>query len=284
MTRAYHIYGQSAARRFARTHAQERRAEAREKETALLTRVSRTGKPEARAEAAAKPADLLCESEALSGGVWFDAQAAKATAGVDTIALRHAEAMLARYLHLHGQQDATGKLIAERLDDVRKRLRASLPDKARELIELPHEVIHTWGDRGLKQDIHVNGVAIPGSFQAEPSRGKRSHAVFHLEEGYAMLQSAVACRDRTDGVAASDVTFIVVGDGKELWRSKPMRKQGTVQVVRVNRGGPAGPVRRVCAHPWLLVGEVIQQEAKAKGPVAQCLASAERATDGVKTL
>jgi len=99
-----------------------------------------------------------------------------------------------------------------------------------------------WGNVGLGTSLgfegikfKVKGVAYTKgvSLHAASSRSGPAFADFDIDGKYTKFQSAVAVNDGNNhlGRTGSPLTFVVKGDGKELWRSRPVQATGYVQEI-----------------------------------------------------
>jgi serine/threonine-protein kinase len=116
-----------------------------------------------------------------------------------------------------------------------------------------------FGERAPEQErIQVKGVLSPNGLSMHPPPDGDSRTAYQLGKQYHSFQGTAAI---DDSAASSGVhlVFLVLGDGKELWQSKPLRQPGdkheckvSVQAVerlelRVHCTGT-----HVCAHAvWL---------------------------------
>jgi len=82
------------------------------------------------------------------------------------------------------------------------------------------------GDTGNGEPITVNGKASKKGLGLHPPVQGYSSASFRLEKKAAVFKGAVALDDRSKATDFWEAIFEVRGDGKLLWKSKPVKKQG----------------------------------------------------------
>ncbi len=118
-------------------------------------------------------------------------------------------------------------------DDAAESKPSEKPKAVVPLVDRPVEVVHTWGNGGIQRDVAVNETKLDYGFQTHPSSGRPAQLAFQLDGAFELLQGAIGVNDKSAG-PASDLVFKIVGDGKELWQSKPTRRKGVVQAFRVD--------------------------------------------------
>ncbi|MCX7805802.1 MAG: NPCBM/NEW2 domain-containing protein, partial [Planctomycetota bacterium] len=91
-------------------------------------------------------------------------------------------------------------------------------------------------DAKAPRSIIVKGIPMSYSLSAHPYSNGISRVVYDLGGRWRLLSGAVALNDDS-GRAATAATFKVVGDGRELWRSKPIQMAGVVQEMTVDVSG-----------------------------------------------
>lgn len=125
--------------------------------------------------------------------------------------------------------------IEKRLEERRRR---SLSD----MQELDARVGHGEFGKGGKiggssaGDITVNGIGSPRGLYMHGTASGFSRVTYKLGGRYKKLEAFVALNDSADR-PWSHSTFIVEGDGKTLWKSKPIGERGKPQQCAVNIGG-----------------------------------------------
>ena len=97
----------------------------------------------------------------------------------------------------------------------------------------------TWGfgGNGYLGDINntrivVNGVESPHGLGMHSPRGGVSRVVYRLNGQYARLAGKAARHG--EGQSRSPVTFVVTGDGNEIWRSQPIQDSSQSQQFDVS--------------------------------------------------
>jgi regulation of enolase protein 1 (concanavalin A-like superfamily) len=88
----------------------------------------------------------------------------------------------------------------------------------------------------------LNGKASPNCLFLHPGANVFAQVTYHLRKKYSRFKATVGIRDGANGNRGSGtpLTFLVSGDGKELWKSTPLQKCGdtrdcTVSVAGVDR-------------------------------------------------
>jgi len=64
-----------------------------------------------------------------------------------------------------------------------------------------------------------------------------SHAAFRLGKRYRRFRGAAAINDTAKGLTATALTFRIVGDGRELWKSSPLKETGSSEAFDVDIAG-----------------------------------------------
>jgi hypothetical protein len=138
------------------------------------------------------------------------------------------------------------------------------------------------GNQNVNQ-IKARGRLSPnGIFLHPPVGGSYARVSYKLDKRYRAFQTAVAIADNPHQGSDVPVTFIVVGDEKVLWTSKPLQRCGTTQDCTVNVVGVDRlELRTVCSSPrnewawaaWieprLLRGDEPRAHVGAKAPVSK---------------
>jgi hypothetical protein len=103
-----------------------------------------------------------------------------------------------------------------------------------------------------------------GIWAHPPASNSSSRIVFALPEGAIELQGAAAINDT--GAPATPLTFRIMGDGKLLWQSRPLRQKGEIQLFEIKLSrvrllemyvdcpGGHGSTHAIWADPLLRVG------------------------------
>jgi hypothetical protein len=123
-----------------------------------------------------------------------------------------------------------------------------------------------WGKKGLLRGfkVAINGKNYPNAIAMCPVRESHGSISFRLGGKYQLLQTGMAMDDSCAGLNKTAVTFEVLGDGKSLWKSPPvkeMKKIGECKVdiigvdvleLRVNCPGDHDHVHAVWLEPEVL--------------------------------
>jgi hypothetical protein len=64
-----------------------------------------------------------------------------------------------------------------------------------------------------------------------------SFALYDLDGKYTSFRSVAAANDSVRGTLQTPMTFSVIGDGRELWKSRPIRHAGESQSCTINVTG-----------------------------------------------
>ncbi|HET6884539.1 MAG TPA: protein kinase [Pirellulales bacterium] len=143
--------------------------------------------------------------------------------------------LLARSLWRYRQ--ALGNLSGFRKAEVQARIDQTLPGlQERHFLYFMPETEFTLGG-SLREPVSVNGVRSFYGLFMHPATKKPSHAAYHLGKRYRRLHGAAAIRDSAGGVAATAMTFRIVGDGRELWTSRPLKQSGSSDPFDVDLTG-----------------------------------------------
>ncbi len=115
---------------------------------------------------------------------------------------------------------------------VQRRLNESRPSWLSEM-PMRDEVVGAWGGIGrgttgreTGTPITVDGQTSPHGLGMHPPSSSAAHVTFDLDKQYKHLVGAAAVSDLADKPTGSPLTFRVVGDGRELWRSKAINSPG----------------------------------------------------------
>lgn len=148
------------------------------------------------------------------------------------------------------------------------------------LSDIQESAVHVWNYRDIKefgfskggkiwedgrfQDIVLAGQGSPKGIQTHPTPQGFASVVYDIEKfGKKIFRSRVGVADIRKLNAGSPLTFELVGDGKQLWKSKPVEKWGQAQEceaiisdlkkleLRVNCPGDASFARAVWCDPRL---------------------------------
>jgi hypothetical protein len=85
----------------------------------------------------------------------------------------------------------------------------------------------------------VDGKPSPNGLLLHPPANGPASVTYQLGGRYQMFESTVAVNDGADGGAgsATPLVFVVKGDGRELWRSKPVQACKQAQACSVSVAG-----------------------------------------------
>jgi hypothetical protein len=90
-------------------------------------------------------------------------------------------------------------------------------------------------------DVVVSGARKEHGMVTHPTRAGRARVAYVLPAGVAALSGSVAINDtaapQPGGGARTPVTFRILGDGRELWKSRPVQKSGDPQAFDVRLAG-----------------------------------------------
>jgi len=101
-----------------------------------------------------------------------------------------------------------------------------------------HGVLGKRGSHGYgPTEIAAKGVKAKHSLSLHPPRNGDSHVTYSLREQYLRFTGQVAISDAAPKPSESPLTFKIFGDGKELWKSKPIREKGTPQAFSIGVRG-----------------------------------------------
>lgn len=102
------------------------------------------------------------------------------------------------------------------------------------VVNLPEAKVEVENAAMFKKGrIRVNGVDRESSLLAHPRRDGRSLVVYQLKHRFSTFQTQVGIADNPDGSGGRGLlTFVVRGDGRDLWRSKPMDWPGAKREIQ----------------------------------------------------
>ncbi|MEX2212929.1 MAG: NPCBM/NEW2 domain-containing protein [Phycisphaeraceae bacterium] len=92
------------------------------------------------------------------------------------------------------------------------------------------------GKLGSITRIRINNIDLPASLAVFPDRDKPAQIAYTIDGKYKTFLGAVGINDIAKD-PYSEVTFRIMGDGKELWRSRPTKERNKVQPFQVNVTG-----------------------------------------------
>jgi hypothetical protein len=96
-----------------------------------------------------------------------------------------------------------------------------------------------WGALRDRTPVSVQGAWSPYGLWLHPNENDSSHVAFHIEKRYQRFRGAAAINDWSNGLPTA-LTFRIMGDGRELWKSSPLQAAGAsesfdVDVVGVSK-------------------------------------------------
>ena len=108
-------------------------------------------------------------------------------------------------------------------------------DEMRELeSNVGHGVLGKKGSHGFGPvEVAVKGVKAKHALSLHPPRNGTAHVVYSLRQQYSQFTGDVAISDAGATPSESPLTFKILGDGKEIWKSKPLRERGESQSFSV---------------------------------------------------
>ncbi|HEY1786135.1 MAG TPA: NPCBM/NEW2 domain-containing protein, partial [Pirellulales bacterium] len=105
------------------------------------------------------------------------------------------------------------------------------------LADLPaHDIrVYQYDGQGLKVGgVSLRGVVSPHGVQLHPTSNNSSHVAFDLDGRYQTLAGKAGINDTANNFTPTALTFRIVGDGREIWKSQPLQKTGESQDFEVN--------------------------------------------------
>lgn len=88
-----------------------------------------------------------------------------------------------------------------------------------------------------ERPVVVRGEPSPYGLFLHPNTNDSSHAAFRLGKRYRRFHGAAAISDSAWNRTATALVFRVVGDGRELWKSPPMKESGSSQAFDLDIAG-----------------------------------------------
>jgi hypothetical protein len=117
-----------------------------------------------------------------------------------------------------------------------------------------------WGKKGTARGpvkIAVDGVRAYNGLCTHPATNSFAHVCYALEGKFERFNTGVALNDTSLNEGRTPVTFIVNGDGKELWRSSPVKKWKSIQNCRISvRGVRVLELRVECPGDYMMAHAV----------------------------
>ncbi|ADB15385.1 Glycosyl hydrolase family 98 putative carbohydrate binding module [Pirellula staleyi DSM 6068] len=110
------------------------------------------------------------------------------------------------------------------------------PARPMYLIELEHVDFAAYND-GPKRVVSLKGKRSAHGIFMHPNNKSDARIVYRLDRKFHTFTGAVGISDKLDDRAFSDQTFSILGDGKELWKSRPHRAISSSQDFQVNVSG-----------------------------------------------
>jgi hypothetical protein len=111
------------------------------------------------------------------------------------------------------------------------------PKPTQFLSELKPEEVHLWAGFPLNGKVVVADVPSPHGLFMHPFAGGFAHVAYELPRGYRMLDGKAGMNDTVVNQSDSGLTFRIVGDGREIWKSRMLGKRSESQDFRVSIDG-----------------------------------------------
>jgi hypothetical protein len=99
---------------------------------------------------------------------------------------------------------------------------------------MPETVLKTHYGQLRDRTVSVNGVRSPYGFWQHAGPNESVHAAFQLSKRYRRFRGAAAINDTAGSNAVTALTFRLVADGRELWKSQPQQSTGSSQPFNVD--------------------------------------------------
>ena len=97
-----------------------------------------------------------------------------------------------------------------------------------------HGVVGKHGTHGYGDAVvSLGGTKQEHALSLHPPRKGRSYATYSADRKWKSIRATVGISDAAPKQAASDLTFMVKGDGKVLWQSRPIRQKGDTVACEV---------------------------------------------------
>ena len=94
------------------------------------------------------------------------------------------------------------------------------------LFFMPESETKLWDGQLREVPIVVRGQASPYGLYMHPASNDSAHVAFRLGKPYRRFRGAAAINDSVGNRTATALTFRIVGDGRELWKSSPQKEAG----------------------------------------------------------
>lgn len=88
-----------------------------------------------------------------------------------------------------------------------------------------------------ERPVVVRGEPSPYGLFLHPNTNDSSHAAFRLGKRYRRLRGAAAISDSARNRTATALVFRVAGDGRELWKSSPLKESGSSEAFDLDISG-----------------------------------------------
>lgn len=105
------------------------------------------------------------------------------------------------------------------------------------LADLAETRLNVPGPEHFEKGGTVKGILSPRTLALHPPTSGSSAVTYTLDKKYQKFEAAVGIRDNPHGARKTPVIFVVLGDGKELWKSGPFREPGKTEECTVNIQG-----------------------------------------------
>lgn len=105
------------------------------------------------------------------------------------------------------------------------------------LVDLTESRLSVPGPEHFGKGGTVKGVTSSRILSLHPPSSGVSSVSYQLDRKYATFQAAVGIRDHGHGRRQTPLTFVVIGDGQEVWKSGPVHEPGITQECSIDIRG-----------------------------------------------
>jgi hypothetical protein len=102
------------------------------------------------------------------------------------------------------------------------------------LVDLIASNVHLQGELGRGGELRVRSKPCAKALGMHPFAGKPAIAEFDVPEGCSLFEATAAVDDKAKNKQGTPLTFTVLADGRELWKSQPIVAGVTVEKCRVD--------------------------------------------------
>lgn len=147
------------------------------------------------------------------------------------------EKLLRRALYYYA--GARRSLPQSDVDQLDERLIQSLPLPDGTPLYVLHEaeIERVFPNDSIRAAIYVRGVRYHWGFWMHPYSDEIAATTFELSKKYRRLVGGVGIADTSQDAAHSPLTFKILADGRELWKSQPIQRAGTLERFDVDVSG-----------------------------------------------